>query len=145
GGSFGNHTGGRGVVVAPGDEGSARRTAQCRRVEAVVPHYLRRKLVHRWRRNAAAEGAELAEAGVVDQDKDDVGRALGRLYGLRELRPVGVKICPPDVAGETEVGPGQYARGVALLGVGRDGGSAKQCAAGKKRRESQHSHGSVSF
>src|SRR5262249_43703955 len=64
-GRFADHTGGRGVVVATSDERGPRRAAQRGRVEAIVSEPLRRKLVHRWRWDAAAEGAELAEASVV--------------------------------------------------------------------------------
>ena len=67
-GRFADHTGGRRVVVAPGDERSSCRTAQRRRMEAVVTQSLRRELIHCWRRYSAAERAELAEASVVNQD-----------------------------------------------------------------------------
>src|SRR5882724_7506771 len=76
-GGLADYTGGRRVVVAPGDEGSARRAAQGGRVKRVVPQPFSGKPVHRGRRHAAAEGAELAKPGVVDQDQYDVRRALG--------------------------------------------------------------------
>ena len=109
------------VVVPAGDERGPRRAAQGGGVEAVVPQALGRELVHRRRRDAAAERAELAEAGVVEQDQHDVRRALGRLHRLRELRLVGVEVGPADVAGEMEVGPGQHARRAAGLGRCRVG------------------------
>jgi hypothetical protein len=97
------------MVVAPGDERSPCRAAQSGGVEAVVTQPLGRKLIHRGRRHAAAEGAELAEADVVDQDQDDVGRALRRLHRLRKLARVGVGVCPPHISREMEVGARKHA------------------------------------
>src|SRR6266545_2742638 len=104
-------------MVAAGDQGSARRAAQSRCVEGVETQTLGREPIHRGRRNAATEGAELTKARVVDQYQNDVGRALRRLHRLRELPWIGVEIGAPDVAGEMEVRPRQHARCASLLGV----------------------------
>src|SRR5262245_43468105 len=109
-GCLADYAGGRRVVVAPSNKRSASRTAQGRRMEAVVAQALCREPVHRWRRYAAAERTELAEACVVNQDEHDVRRTLGCLYRLRELRRVGIGISSSDVAGEVKVGSRQYAR-----------------------------------
>ncbi len=76
------------MVVAPGQQRLARRRAQGRGVEAVVLQAARRQLLRVRRLAGAAEGARRAEAGVVDQDDQDVGRALRRaqLLNRRELR-----------------------------------------------------------
>src|SRR5262249_56240640 len=78
--------GGRGMVVAPREEGGPRRAAERGRVEPVEAQPFGGELVHRGRRDQAAERAELTEAGIVDQDQDDVRGALRRSSGLRELR-----------------------------------------------------------
>ena len=97
-------------MVAPGDKSSACRTAQRGCMKAVVPQPFRGEPVHRWRWYAAAERAELAEAGVVNQDKDNVRCAFGSLCRLRELRRVAVKICPADVSREMKIRPWQNTR-----------------------------------
>ena len=57
-------------------------------MEAVVLQAARRQLLRVRRLAGTAEGARRAEPGVVDQDDQDVGRALGRtqLLDRRELR-----------------------------------------------------------
>ena len=77
------------VMVAAGDERGARRRAQRRRVEVRVPQPLAGELVHVRRRNRSAEGALGAVAGVVEQDEQHVGRALGR---HRPRRPPGLRL-----------------------------------------------------
>jgi hypothetical protein len=104
------------MMVATRDEGGPGRAAQGGRVEAVVAQPLGREPVHRGRRHAAAERAELAEPDIVEQDQDDVGRAFWRLHRLRELRRVGIEIGAPDGPGEVEVGPWQHARGTEARG-----------------------------
>ena len=110
GGRLGDDAGRGGVMVAAGDERGPRRAAKRRRVEAVVSQPLRRELIQGRRRDAAAEGRILAEPGVIEQDQHDVGRALGRLHRLRELRRVGVLVGLPDLALELEIRPRQHAR-----------------------------------
>ena len=68
------------VVVAAGQQGHARRRAECRRVEAVVLEPLARETIERRHGNLAAERARVAEADVVDQKDDDVRRACRRLH-----------------------------------------------------------------
>ena len=97
-----------GVMIAAGDECGPRRAAEGGGVEAVVAKAFGGEAVHSRRRDAAAEGAELAEAAVVDQDEKDVWRAFGRLHRLWELGGVGVEIGPADLAGKMEIGPGQH-------------------------------------
>ncbi len=67
------------VVVAPRQQRRPGRRAERRDVEAVVAQpVLREPRVVR-RLDRTAEGARVAEAGVVDQDEQHVRRALGRL------------------------------------------------------------------
>src|SRR5947207_1717541 len=99
-------------MVAPGDERSACWAAKRRRVETVVTQALCRELVHRWRRYAAAESTELAEACVVDQNEYDVRSSFGCLDRLRELWWVAVEISSSHIAWEMKIRPRQYARGV---------------------------------
>ena len=77
-----------GMVVAPGQQRLPRRRAEGGGVEAVVLQAARRQLLRVRRLAGAAEGAGRAEPGVVDQDDQHVGRALGRtqLLDRRELR-----------------------------------------------------------
>src|SRR5262249_50234249 len=95
-------------MIAPRDERGTRRTTQGGGGKCVVAKSLRRKSVHRRGRNSAAEGAELPEAGVVNQDEDDVGRTLRGLYGLRKLRRIGILVGASDAATESRVGPRQF-------------------------------------
>src|SRR5439155_5903033 len=88
------------VVVATGEQRGARRAAERRGMEAVVTQPFGRQPVHRRGRDAAAERAELAKARIVDQDQDDVRRALRRRDGLREPRGVRVLVGAADVAGK---------------------------------------------
>ena len=68
------------VGIAAGQERRARRGAKRRRVEIVETQAAGRQLVQSRHLDRAAEGARLAEADVVQQDYDDVRRALGRLH-----------------------------------------------------------------
>src|SRR5262245_7099421 len=97
-------------MIAPRDERGTRRTTQGGGVKFVVAKSLRRKSVHRRGRDSPAEGAELPEAGVVNQDEDDVGRTLRCLYGLRKLRRIGVLVGASDVATESRVWPREFVR-----------------------------------
>src|SRR5262245_46329147 len=97
-------------MIATRDERGAGGTAEGGRVKPVVAESFRCKSVHRRRRHSPAEGAELPEAGVVNQDEDDVGRALRCLYGLRKLCRIGVLVSTSDAARKTRVWPRQLAR-----------------------------------
>ena len=92
------------MVVASGQQRLARRRAQRGGVEAVVLQAARRQLLRVRRLAGAAEGARRAEAGVVDQDDQDVRRALGRaqlldrrVLRLRILRVIGDQAAPRRV------------------------------------------------
>ena len=77
------------MVVAAGQEGHARRRAERRRVEPVVLEPLAGQTIERRHGNGAAERARVAEPDVVDQEDDDVRRALGRLH-LEPRRRLGL-------------------------------------------------------
>ncbi len=134
---LGDGGGRRRVVVAPGDQRRAGRRAERGGVEAVVAQPLLGQRVHRRRAHAAAEGRELPEPRVVEQDQHDVRRPFRRRDRLRELRRVGLKDGAADVAGEMEVGPRQDRRGGRLrpghrlLRCGRD----HEADGAKHRRE----------
>ncbi len=104
GGEFGDAGECSGVMIASGDERGARGAAESGGVEAVVAKAFGGEAIHGGRGDAAAEGAELAETAVVDQDEQDVGRAFGGLHGFGELCGIGVEIGAADLAGEMEVG-----------------------------------------
>jgi len=72
-------------------------------MEAVVAQALCRKLLHVRRRNSTAENAELSEANVVEQDQDDVGRALGWTRDLRKGGRIGVLVRATDLALEVKI------------------------------------------
>ena len=74
---LGDVAGGGAVVVAPSQEGGARRRAERGGVEARVTQAPLGQAVEVGRRDLAAEGPPLAEAAVVDDDQQDVGRAGG--------------------------------------------------------------------
>jgi hypothetical protein len=75
-----------GMVVAAVDQRGAGRAAKGGRVEMIVAQAFRRQPVHGRRGNAAAKRAELAEAAIVDQDEQDVRRALWRADRLGKPR-----------------------------------------------------------
>ena len=77
------------MVVAAGQQRHARGRAEGRGVKAVVLEPLAGKAVERRHGNGAAERARVAEADVIDQEDDDVGRALRRLH-LEPRRRLGV-------------------------------------------------------
>ena len=86
GGGFADDAEADRVVVAAGDQRGAGRRAERRGVELRVAQARARDPVEVRRRDDAAEGARRAEALVVDQDQEDVGRAFRR----HDLRlPVG--------------------------------------------------------
>ena len=96
------------VVVAPGQQRLARRRAQRGGVEAVVLQPVRRQPLGGRRVARAAEGGRGAEAHVVDQDDQHVGRALGRAQRLDRrilrIRVLGVVGRQPDMR---DVGDGE--------------------------------------
>ena len=65
--------------LRPVSSAGARRRAQRGDVEAVVAQPAGGEPVDRRRVDVGAEAAELREAEVVEDDHDDVGRAVGRL------------------------------------------------------------------
>ncbi len=71
---FGKETGSAVVMVAAGQQRRTRRTADSRRMEAIVAQPVFGQLVQRWRGHRSAECADLPEAHIVDQDDDHVGR-----------------------------------------------------------------------
>jgi hypothetical protein len=75
------------VVVPPGQERRARRRAQRGGVPLRVGQPVGGEAVHRRHVDAAAVGGPRSLAGVVVQDDEDVGRAVGRAVG-EERRPV---------------------------------------------------------
>ena len=75
------------MLVAAGEHGRARRRADRRHVEAVVAKPLVRHAGVVRRVDRPAERARVAEAGVVDEDEQDVRGVLGRRH-LRGLVPV---------------------------------------------------------
>ena len=98
-----------GVVVAAGEQRRARRRAERRHVEVVVGEAGLGDARHGGRVDGPAERARVAEAGVVDEDEQDVGGALG---GRRRHvdRPVGRRGAQraADGAAEGRVGDRQH-------------------------------------
>ena len=98
-----------GVVVAAGEQRRARRRAERRHVEVVVGEARLGDARHGGRVDGPAERARVAEAGVVDEDQQDVGGALG---GRRRHvdRPVGRRGAQraADRAAEGGIGDGQH-------------------------------------
>ena len=91
------------VMVAPGDQRGPRRRAQCGGEHPIVAEAFSREAVHGRRRDDAAEGAGDAEAGVVGDDQQHVGRTRGR-HDAR--RPPGCRLQGSilDHAAELRVG-----------------------------------------
>ena len=79
------------VVVAPRQQRCPGRRAERRDVEAVVAQPVVREPRVVRGLDRTAEGARIAEAGVVDQDEEHVRRALRRLHVAR-LAPVGHRV-----------------------------------------------------
>ena len=104
---FRDDAGARRVVVAPGQQRRARRRAERGRVKARVAEAVLREAVEIGRRNLPAERAPLAEAGIVDQDEQDVGRA-GRRLDERNLVGRRVLVGLADDAVEFRIGPRQH-------------------------------------
>src|SRR5262245_63691938 len=88
-------------------------------MEPVVPQTFRRKFVECRRRDAAAERRILPEPGVVEQDQHDVRRTPRRLYGLGELRRIGILVGLADPAPEVEVGSREHLRSARLQWISR--------------------------
>ncbi len=79
------------VVVAPRQQCGPGRRAERRDVEAVVAQPVVREPGVVRGLDRPPEGARVAEAGVVDQDEEDIRRALGRLHVAR-LVPVRLRV-----------------------------------------------------
>ena len=73
-----------GMVIAPGEQGRARRRAHRRGMEGRIAQSARCDPVDRGRRNRRAIAAEIGEADVVEQNDQDIGRPL---RGARRGRP----------------------------------------------------------
>ena len=105
------------MMVAAGQQRLPRRRAQRRGVEPGVLQPARGQLLEVGRLARPAEGAAGAEADVVDQDDQHVGRALGRphipdrrIAGVRILRVIGRQADMRDI-GNRKDSPGN-------LGIG---------------------------
>ena len=81
--ALGDGAGADALVVAPGEQRRARRRADRGGVEGVVADALVRDARQRRRVDRAAEGVGQAEADVVEQDDEDVGRVLRQMARLR--------------------------------------------------------------
>ena len=80
--ALGDRAGADAMMVAAGQQRRARRRADRRRMEGVVADALVRDARQRRRVDRPAEGVGQAEAHVVEQDDQDVGRILvGRCFG----------------------------------------------------------------
>ncbi len=123
-GLLGNHTEAGRVVIAPGDERRPRRRAQRGGENPVVAQTLVGDAVHRRCRNHAAEGARYAEAGVVRNDQQYVGRLFGR-YNAR--RPPGGRLQGIMLDHAAEVGFGRRQ----LCAADRGGGARRTYGAGE--------------
>jgi hypothetical protein len=104
--------GGGGVVVAPREQRRARGRAESRGVELRVVQPRLGHPVQCGRGNRPTEGAGRAEAGVVDENEQNIRRALGRMNFLGEVRR-GVLRRAPDMALERLLRPRQD-----FLGIG---------------------------
>ncbi len=103
GGLLGDHAKAGRVVVPPGDQRRAgRRTERCR-MDVGVAQAFGGQLVHRRRRDDAAEGARYAEAGIVGDDQQYVRgvcwRHDPRRPPRRRLQRVVLDLAPPNGIG----------------------------------------------
>ncbi len=105
-GLLGDHAEAHRVMVPPGDERRARRRAKRGGVNVIVAQPGLRHAIHRGRRDDAAEGARHAEPGVIRDDEQDIGRALGRHDARRPPR-FGLKGIVLDHAAELRIGRGE--------------------------------------
>ena len=108
GGDFRDAAHAGGMVIAPGQQGLAARRTEGRGVKAIVLQTDRRQFLRVRRLAGAAERARRAEPGVVNQDDQDVGRALRRTQ-LLDRREFAVRIfrIVGDQAGSLRSGDGQ--------------------------------------
>ena len=97
------------VLVAPGEQRGPGRRADGRHVEAVVGQAHLLHPSEGGRADRSAERVDRAEAGVVDEDDEHVGRALGRLRS-GDHRPVGDRVAQraPGRSAEGRVGDRQH-------------------------------------
>ena len=110
------------MMVEAGQHRRAGRRADAGGVERVVAKAFARKLVEVGRRDRSAECAGMAEADIVEQDDDDIGRAFGGLEGLRKIGDR-VLVGLADLALEGGRRPGQ---GVVRLSGGRRRSSRRE-------------------
>src|SRR6185369_5405448 len=88
GGGLGNDAVPGGVMIASREESRPRGRAQSRRVKPRVPQSVGGDAVERGSGHLPAERAELPVTRIVNQDENDVGRALRRTDRLRKLRRI---------------------------------------------------------
>src|SRR5262245_18673234 len=86
GGAFGNAGHGIRVMVAAGNKTRARRRAQRGRVHVVVTQTVLREGIQVGCLAGSTEAADLAEAGVVEDNEQDIGRTF---FSTQRLRPRG--------------------------------------------------------
>ena len=86
GGLLGDHAEASRVMIAAGDQRSARRRTERGGIDLGVAQPVLRDAIHGRRRDDTAVGAGHGEAGVVGHDEQDVGRALGRHDARRPPR-----------------------------------------------------------
>ena len=141
-GLLGDHAEAGRVMVAPGDERGARRRAERGGVDVVVAQAVVRDAIHRRRRDDAAEGARHAEAGVIGDDEQDVGRLLGRHDARRppRLRLQGIVL---DHAAEFRLGRGQLLAADGGRGARRTERAGDFLGLGERRRHDRHREGSA--
>jgi len=103
-------------MIATCNQGGSCWTAQSGGMKTVVAQALGCEAIHRGRWDAAAKGAVLTNAAVVDEDQQYVGRTRGSLHRLRELGGVGVEIGTAHLAGKMKVRTRQHSRCTAMIG-----------------------------
>ncbi len=109
GSGFGDHAEADFVIVAPGEQRTARGRAHGVHVETVVAQSARSQLAKKRRRHRTAKRRGGAEADIVQQDQDHIGCAFASSGALRPIR-CGFVAAGIDFALESGVGFGQRVR-----------------------------------
>ena len=120
GGQLADNTGANGMMVAPGDERSARGRTERGGMKLRVAQTRLGDAIHRRRRNDAAERARNTVALVIGHDEQDVGCALGRHDARRPVR-LGILDAFLDHAAERHRWRRELISVDNLSGVGRTG------------------------
>ena len=134
------------MVVAAGQQGHARRRAECRRVEAVVFESLARETIQRGHGNLAAERTRVTEPDVIDQEDDDVRRSLRRFH-LEPRRRFGVacvEFSGPWVIGLRDGKDGSIRPVPSHVSCGRLGVLPRRSAAAEHRKRQRNPGGAGS-